>query len=111
MPPHRLLTYFYCYSALLRHILVLFHSPLMSLHHLFRESRPTLTPLLHPLAPPRCPLTPPHCPSMPPHCPLPPLHCPLMPTHCHLTPSRLPLGPLGRLLASRCRPLTPPIVI
>ena len=40
-----------------------------------------------------------------------PPHCPLMPPHCHLTHSRRPLGPLGRLLASRCRPLTLPIVL
>ena len=109
MPHHRPLTYFNCYLTLLHRVLTLFHSPLMSPP--FSESHRTLSPLLRPLAPPRCFLTHPHCSSMPPHCPLTPLHCPLMHPHCHLTPSRHPLGPLGRFLPSRCRPLTSPIVL
>ena len=76
----------------------------------FNKSRHTRKPLLHPLSPSGCSLMPPHCPSMPPHCPLTPLHCPLTLPNYHLTLSRRPLGPLGRLLTSRRRPLTPPIV-
>ena len=48
---------------------------------------------------------------MPPHLLLTLPHCPLTPPHCHLARSRRPLGPLGRFLASRRCPLTPPIVL